>query len=179
MYLVTVSFTPVYDKKKRSTDKKSPKMYSLLFNSNGGGPALAPWPCAVHIRPMRVVTGVAGAALTEVDGFLMIAVGGLMPVGFGKRDDAVDTLLVIDLSDGVGDGALWAPPSDDASGFVSLIFFSLNQFVLFFQIFFSFTFVIKFTSRNLIISKIKSHFLKYFDKQTLFYTAPKNIPLNL
>lgn len=81
-------------------------MYSLLFNSNGGGPALAPWPCAVHIRPMRVVTGVAGAALTEVDGFLMIAVGGLMPVGFGKRDDAVDTLLVIDLSDGVGDGAL-------------------------------------------------------------------------
>lgn len=108
---------------------------------------------------MRVVTGVAGAALTEVDGFLMIAVGGLMPVGFGKRDDAVDTLLVIDLSDGVGDGALWAPPSDDASGFVSLIFFSLNQFVHFFQIFFFFHFCYQ-------IYITKSDYFK--DKKPLF-----------
>lgn len=90
---------------------------------------MAPWPCAVHMRPIRVVTGVDGVALTEEDGFLMTAVGGLMPVGLGKRDDAVDALLVIDLSDGVGDGAL-AAASGDGSGFVSLIFFSINFFTI-------------------------------------------------
>lgn len=68
---------------------------------------MAPWPCAVHNRPIRVETGVDVAAIDEVDGFLMVAVddGGLIPVGFGKRDDAVDTSLFIDFSDGVGDGA--------------------------------------------------------------------------
>lgn len=111
---------------------------------------MAPWPCAVHMRPIRVVTGVAGVELTEVDGFLMTAVGGLMPVGFGKRDDAVDALLVIDLSDGVGDGAL-AAASGDGSGFVSLIFF--NQFfhvfvgIQFVRFFHFFLFTKSFTSR--------------------------------
>lgn len=99
------------------------KRYLLLFNSSGGGPALAPWPCAVHNRPIRVVAdGVLDAAADEVDGFLMVAMvdGGRMPVGFGKRDDAVDTSLLIDFSDGLGDGARWAP-SLAKSGFVSLI----------------------------------------------------------
>lgn len=50
----------------------------------------------------------------------MTADGGRMPVGFGNRDDAVDTSLFIDRSEGVGDGARAA----DASGVVnSLIVF--------------------------------------------------------
>lgn len=83
------------------------KWYSLLCNSNGGGPAFAPWPCAVHKRPILVETGVDVDVIDEVDGFRMVAVddGGLMPDGFGNRDDAVDTALLIDVSDGVGDGA--------------------------------------------------------------------------
>lgn len=104
--------------------KKVEKLYLLLCNSNGGGPAFAPCPCDVHKRPILVETGVEFAA-AEVDGFLIVAVddGGLMPVGFGKRDDAVDTSLLIDFSDGDGDGARSAFPSDDCSGFVSLILF--------------------------------------------------------
>lgn len=89
--------------------RKGSKWYSLLFNSNGGGPALCWWLWAVHIRPIRVVTGVDVVdAIDEVDGFRMVAEddGGRMPVGFGKRDDAVDTSLRIDFSDGAGDGAL-------------------------------------------------------------------------
>lgn len=114
--------------------------YSLLFNSNGGGPALAPCPCAVHKRPIRVVFGVVavdvGDVVDEVDGFRIVAIddGGRMPVGLGKRDDAVDISLLIDFSDGAGDGARSAAPSDDdGSGFGSLIlmiykknFFSLR-----------------------------------------------------
>lgn len=121
-------------------------VYSLLFSSNGGGPALAPWPCAVHIRPIRVEVGVVDVdVIDEVDGLQTVAVedGGRMPVGLGKRDDAVDTVdmsLLIDFSDGAGDGArrsAAAAPSDvdDGSGFVSLIlmlctvvFFSFTQF---------------------------------------------------
>lgn len=120
-------------------------VYLLLFNSNGGGPAFAPCPWAVHIRPIRVVVGVAGAAddvdvIDEVDGFRMVEDGGRMPVGFGKRDDAADMSLLMDFSDGAGDGARCstaaaaaaASPSDgdadDGSGFVSLILDALNAF---------------------------------------------------
>lgn len=83
------------------------KLYLLLFNSNGGGPALAPCPCDVHKRPILVDVGVEVDVIDEVDGFLMVAVddGGRMPVGFGNRDDAFDTSLLIDFSDGVGDDA--------------------------------------------------------------------------
>lgn len=102
-----------------------------MCNSNGGGPALAPWPCAVHKRPILVETGVEVDAIDEVDGFLIIADGGFMPVGFGNRDDAVDTSLLIDFSDGVGDGARSAfskpwTPSICGSEFVSLIFSFIN-----------------------------------------------------
>lgn len=95
----------------------------LLCNSSGGGPALAPWPCAVQMRPIRVDDGVAGAAFDEVDGFWTVADGGRMPVGFGKRDDAVDIpdiSLLTDFSDGAGDGARGGCASVDA--FDSLIF---------------------------------------------------------
>lgn len=106
-------------------------MYLLLFNSNGGGPALVPCPWAVHKRPMRVVAGVVGdiAVVDEVDGFLIVAIdeGGRMPVGLGKRDDAVDTSLLIDFSDGAGDGER-SIPSKDGSGFVSLILIYFYQF---------------------------------------------------
>lgn len=116
-----------------------------MFNSNGGGPALAPCPWAVHMRPIRVVDGVLGAAadvvdvIDEVDGFLMVAIedGCRMPVGLGKRDDAVDISLLIDFSDGAGDGAR-SPPSDDDDGFgfVSLI---LMFYTLFFLVHLNFT----------------------------------------
>lgn len=78
-----------------------------MCNSNGGGPAFAPCPCAVHRRPILVETGVEVAVIDEVDGLRMVAVddGGLMPDGFGNRDDAVEISLLIDFSDGVGDGA--------------------------------------------------------------------------
>lgn len=116
-------------------------MYVLLFNSNGGGPALAPCPWAVQMRPMRVEVGVVvDDAMDEVDGFRMVAVddGGRMPDGLGKRDDAVDMSLLIDFSDGAGDGARRsgaAAPSDvaDVSGFVSLILMLCTV------VFFSFT----------------------------------------
>lgn len=94
---------------------------------------MAPCPCAVHKRPIRVVTGVDVVELIdEVDGFRIVAVddGGFMPVGFGKRDEAVDTSLFIDFSDGAGDGAL-CTPSDAASVFVSLIFLSFQAKILF------------------------------------------------
>lgn len=68
---------------------------------------------------MRGVTGVAGV-IVEVDGFLIVADGGFIPLGFGNRDDAVEISLVIDRSDGVGDDARCAPFSADA--FTSLIF---------------------------------------------------------
>lgn len=103
-------------------------VYLLLFNSKGGGPALAPCPWAVHMRPIRVVVAGVGDVIDEVDGLRTVAVdeGGRMPVGLGKRDDAVDMSLLIDFSDGAGDGArrsAAAAPSDvdDGSGFVSLI----------------------------------------------------------
>lgn len=88
----------------------------------------------MHKRPILVEPGVDGNALAdEVVGFLMVAVddGGLMPVGFGKRDDAVDISLFNDISDGVGDEARCSP-SGNASEFVSLIFLSLlySTFVL-------------------------------------------------
>lgn len=67
-----------------------------------------PWPCCVHKRPMRGVAGDGADDSTEVDGFLMVADGGLIPLAFGIRDDAVDTSLRIDRSDGVGDGARFA-----------------------------------------------------------------------
>lgn len=99
-----------------------------MCSSNGGGPALAPCPCAVHKRPIRVETGVDVVELIdEVDGFRMEAIddGGFMPVGFGKRDDAVDTSLLIDFSEGAGDGGR-CDPSGIASAFVSLIFLSFQ-----------------------------------------------------
>lgn len=92
------------------------------------------------MRPIRVEDGVVGAAddvdvIDEVDGFRMAAVddGGRMPVGLGSRDDAVDMSLLIDFSDGAGDGArrsaAAAPPSDgDCSGFVSLILMAFLRF---------------------------------------------------
>lgn len=83
----------------------------------------------MHSRPIRVDDGVAGAAaddevVDEIDGFLMLAIddGGRMPVGLGRRDDAVDISLLIDFSDGAGDGARSAPSDGGGSGFVSLIF---------------------------------------------------------
>lgn len=78
-----------------------------MCNSNGGGPALAPCPCDVHKRPILVEVGVEADVIDEVDGFLMVAVddGGRMPDGFGNRDDAFDTSLLIDFSDGDGDDA--------------------------------------------------------------------------
>lgn len=99
-----------------------------MCNSNGGGPAFAPWPCAVHNRPILVETGVDVTELIdEVDGFLMIAIddGGFMPVGLGNRDDAVEISLVIDFSDGTGDGGRCAS-SHAASAFISLIFIFFN-----------------------------------------------------
>lgn len=90
------------------------------------------------MRPIRVEDGVLGAAaaatddvVDEVDGFLIVANedGGRMPVGLGSRDDAVDISLLIDRSDGVGDGAR-SPPSDDVDGFgfVSLILMFCTRF---------------------------------------------------
>lgn len=82
-----------------------------MFSSSGGGPAFAPCPCAVHRRPIRDDDGVAGAAaaaaaLDDAEApLLIVACGGLMPVGLGNLDDAVDTSLFIDRSDGVGDAA--------------------------------------------------------------------------
>lgn len=118
-------------------------VYLLLFSSSGGGPALWAWPWAVHMRPIRVVVGV-GDVIDEVDGLRTVAVavedGGRMPVGLGKRDDAVDMSLLIDFSDGAGDGArrsvaAAAAPSDvdDGSGLVSLILMLCTV------VFFSFT----------------------------------------
>lgn len=100
-----------------------------MCNSSGGGPGLAPWPCAVHILPILVDDGVNGTANAEVDGFVMVADGARRPDGFGKRDDAVDISLFTDFSDGVGDGARGCGTSDDP--FDSLIFAGF-----FFQIFF-------------------------------------------
>lgn len=79
---------------------------------------MAPCPCAVHIRPIRVDDGVAGTAFVEVDGFFIVADGARIPLGFGKRDDADEISLRTDFSDGVGDGA--RAVSD--GGFDSLIF---------------------------------------------------------
>lgn len=79
-------------------------VYLLLCNSSCGNGALIPCPCCVHIRPILVV-GVVGTFTVEVDGFFIVADGSLIPVGFGKRDDAVDTSLFVDFSDGAGDGA--------------------------------------------------------------------------
>lgn len=79
----------------------------------------------MHNRPIRVVVGVVDVdVVDEVDDFRMVADnddGGRMPVGFGNLDDAVEISLLIDLSDGAGDGALCAPSEAD-SAFVSLIF---------------------------------------------------------
>lgn len=81
------------------------------------------------------MVGVADVdVVDEVDGFRMVADnddGGRMPVGFGNLDDAVEISLLIDFSDGAGDGALCAPSEAD-SGFVSLIF---NHFICTFSSF--------------------------------------------
>lgn len=69
---------------------------------------------------MRGVVGTGAGEFDEVDGFLMVADGGLMPLAFGIRDDAVDASLRVDRSDGVGDGARFAPFSPLA--FAWLIF---------------------------------------------------------
>lgn len=52
----------------------------------------------------------------------MVADGGRMPVGLGNLDEAVETSLFIDRSDGVGDGARASAAPDVVD---SLIFSSL------------------------------------------------------
>lgn len=104
------------------------KLYSLLFNSNEGSPAFAPCPCAVHNRPIRDDDGVAAAAAaaaldaTEAP-LVIVAVGGLMPVGLGSLDDAVEISLFIDRSDGVGDGARASGAPDGVESLIVLFFF--------------------------------------------------------
>lgn len=119
----------------------SQHFYLLLFNSSGGGPALTPWPCAVQIRPILVALVGGAIVVGEVVGFLIVADGCRRPVGFGKRDDAVDTSLLIDISDGVGDVARGGccscscevTASTSLGGFVSLMlfYFFVCKFVVF------------------------------------------------
>lgn len=74
------------------------------------------------------MAGAAAAALDDAEAPpLIVACGGLMPVGLGNLDDAVDTSLFIDRSDGVGDAAR----ASGAPGVVdSLIVFHLILFFI-------------------------------------------------
>lgn len=82
---------------------------------------MVPWPCAMHRRPiLEDVAACPGDVLDVLAAVLTDADGGRMPVGFGSLDDAVDTSLLIDLSDGAGDGARAAAGSVSLG--VSLIF---------------------------------------------------------
>lgn len=87
-----------------------------------------PCPCDVHNRPIRVdddgvaaaATAMAAAVADDVEALVFIvADGGRMPVGFGNLDDVVEASLLIDRSDGVGDGAR----ASDAPGVVNSLIF--------------------------------------------------------
>lgn len=84
----------------------------------------------MHIRPIRDEDGVGGAGVAddvEEAPVFIVAEGGLIPVGFGNRDDAVETSLFIDRSDGVGDGARASAAS--VAGVNSLIVFFFSLFL--------------------------------------------------
>lgn len=78
---------------------------------------------------MREDDGIATAVVldnTEAPLFI-VADGGLMPVGFGNLDEAVETSLFIERSDGVGDDAR-ASVALGAIDSLILCFFTLFNF---------------------------------------------------
>lgn len=89
---------------------------------------------------MRGVVGTgAAAAVFEVAGFFMVADGCLRPLGFGKRDDAVEISLRVERSDGVGDGARCAPFSFDVFTWLILeaYYFAVSRIKLRLNVYFT------------------------------------------